>query len=83
MLMVELGWDFITVVHSNDGQGRHSADVFRNRSERFHICINEQISVTSQSNLVNLDTRGVVYLGSEGVGRYAIRFVAICLFWKL
>lgn len=66
--MVELQWDYVTAVYSNDVTGRESLKAFKEVSRTFYICIAEEMAVNYESSPSAITTIGVVYLGSEGIG---------------
>lgn len=68
LFMVELEWDFITVVRSDDAIGNESYEVFERVAQKYRICIDKVVLVNASSTNLDVATKGVVYLGSEGIG---------------
>ncbi|XP_067935686.1 uncharacterized protein [Watersipora subatra] len=66
--LVALNWDFLTVVHSDDEAGLNSYEAFRSLSSKYYLCIDKVITVSSEQLDGKINTEGVVYLGSEGIG---------------
>ena len=67
--LLELKWDFITVVYSDDNIGRESYRTFRRLAPSYYMCIDKSIAVSPTGTVSDVNTHGVVYLGSEGIGR--------------
>lgn len=68
LFMLEVKWDFITVVRSDDAIGKESYEVFERATQKYHICIDKVALVDATSAIPSVETAGVVYLGSEGIG---------------
>ena len=68
--MVNIKWDFITVVYSNDRVGRDNYQVFKEMAPRYYICIDKSLPATTTAGLTGINTNGVVYLGSEKIGKF-------------
>ena len=68
--MVDIKWDFITVVYSNDRLGRDNYQVFEEMAPRYYICIDKSLAATTTTGLTGINTNGVVYLGSEKIGKF-------------
>lgn len=69
IFITELKWDFITLVRSNDGIGERSFKIFQTIAEKYKVCIDKNLSVLADSVPQNITTKGVVYLGSEAIGK--------------
>ena len=81
MLMVELVWDFVTVVYSDDKLGMESYQSFEKFATKYYICVDKAISASSKLSIeimASIQTVGVVYLGSEGVGMLMCMFTFVC-----
>ena len=71
LLMVEMNWDYVTVVYSDDKLGHESLRIYDLLSTRFFVCSAERLPVSfSKPDLSDIKTRGVVYLGSENIGMH-------------
>ena len=70
-LMVELNWDFISVIWSDDKIGQQSFQLFEQLSKTFYVCIGYNATTANSSKFENqIQTKGVVYLGSEQIGKH-------------
>ncbi|XP_067935976.1 uncharacterized protein [Watersipora subatra] len=66
--MVALNWDLLTLVYSDDAIGRVSYELFKKFSMKYYFCIDGVIPVETGEVKEMINTTGVVYLGSEGIG---------------
>lgn len=74
-LMVELNWDYVTVVYSDDELGRNSLEIYNQLHTKYFVCSASNISVTYTNInqlLSTISTTGVIYLGSTGIGKYFV-----------
>ena len=70
-LMVELNWDFISVIWSDDKIGQQSFQLFKQLSKTFYVCIGYNATTANSSMFEDrIQTEGVVYLGSERIGKH-------------
>ena len=73
LLMVEMNWDYVTVIYSDDKLGHESLKIYDRLSTRYFVCSAEKrpVSLDNQA-LGDIKTRGVVYLGSDNLGKISV-----------
>lgn len=70
-LMIELEWDYVTVVYSDNDLGHRSQKIYENYTSKFFVCTAKYIAASFENtNLSDIRTRGVVYLGTQSLGRW-------------
>ena len=69
LLMVEMNWDHVTVIYSDDKLGHESLKIYDRLSTRYSVCSAEKLPVSFYTRqLGSIQTKGVVYLGTESLG---------------
>ena len=73
LLMVEMNWDYVTVIYSDDKLGHESLKIYDRLSTRYFVCSAEKRPVSFDNQaLGDIKTRGVVYLGSDNLGKISV-----------